>query len=106
MGHPDLSSTMLAARTTARAAPHQHRSVSRDGPSEEPAATLVALAMAIQDDCEPCVQHHAEAAQRLGAPRLKVLEALGTALLLSTPHAERWPRLAEAALSAHEGGRS
>ncbi len=105
MGHPDLSSTMLGRRTV-RGAPHQHCLVARDGPTEEPAATLVALAMAVQDDCQACVQHHAAAARRLQASRLKVLEALATALLLSTPHADRWPRLAEAALTAHERGRS
>lgn len=109
MGHPELVSTPIGRPLRAhrsRPAPHQHGPTPRDGPHSRHEDTLVSLALALQDGCERCVEHHAAEAARLRVSRLELLEALGTALLLSTSHAERWPRLADAALTAHGRMRS
>jgi AhpD family alkylhydroperoxidase len=102
MGSPELGGSTLARPNGSRAAPHQHGPIIDDGATDGRDAALVAMSIALQDGCLRCVRFHAAEAGRRAAPRLQVLEALGTALLLSTPHAERWPRLAEAALDAHD----
>ena len=102
MGHPELDGDTLVRTPGARGAPHQHGPTSEAVAADGLDAALVAMSIALQDGCLRCVSFHAAEVGRLGAPRLQVLEALGAALLLSTPHAARWPRLAEAALEAHE----
>lgn len=108
MGYPELSSTLerpVGSRRS-RAAPqeHQHEWAAASAPEDGPEAALVALALAVQDGCQECVEQRAAAAAAMQVPRLQLVEALGTALLLSAPHADRWPRLAEAALTAHAQG--
>ena len=102
MGRPERGGSTLT-RGGARTPPHVHGPVVDDDDMRSGSdAALVAMSIALQDGCLRCVRFHAAEAGRTGAPRLQVLEALGTALLLSTPHAARWPRLAEAALTAHD----
>lgn len=110
MGYPELAPTIdrrAGPRRSPALGPHQHvRVADSRGAMTGPDGTLVALALALQDGCTRCVEHHGAEAGRLGIPRLRLLEALATSLLLSTPQAHRWPRLAEAALDAHEHGTS
>lgn len=107
MGYPELlDSTIDRPAGRSRAAPHQHGPAAEDGSTSGPERTLVELAIALQAGCQRCVEHHASIAGDHDVPRQRLVEALGTALLLSTPRADRWPRLAEAALSAHEQARS
>ncbi|VVE01201.1 alkylhydroperoxidase [Pandoraea aquatica] len=44
---------------------------------------LIALAVAVTTRCEGCISSHAAAAQKLGASREEVAEALGTAIALN-----------------------
>lgn len=105
MGHPEPLATIdrPPASRRSRAAPHRHGPGTQDLP-DGPETTLIALSLAVQDGCERCVQYHAAAAGHMRVARLQLLESLATALLLSTPQAERWPRLAEVALHAHAQG--
>lgn len=101
MGHPELTNRTAKRAARTRAAPHDHGPVVATDVADGPERTLVELALALQDGCEPCVERLASTARDHDVSRVQVLEALGTALLLSTPHADRWAGLAEAALSAH-----
>lgn len=44
---------------------------------------LIALAVAVTTRCEGCISSHAAAAQKFGATREEVAEALGTAIALN-----------------------
>ncbi len=95
----DHSSTLVAP-------PHDHGFEGSAGSADGPPPALVALALAAQARCGECVGHHAQQATAGGATRRELLEALGTALLLSRDQAETWASLADAALEAHWRGAS
>lgn len=102
MGHPEPLGTIARPRPARRSrpAPHEHGLGTQDLP-DGAATTLVALSLAMQDGCERCVRQHAATAGQMRVSRLQLLESLATALLLSTPRADRWPPLAEMALTDH-----
>lgn len=87
--------------STVEPPPHDHGRVIDVATTGEPPPALVALALAAQAGCDECVAHHAGQATAAGATRLELLEALGTALLLSRDHADAWAPLADAALETH-----
>lgn len=86
---------------TLKPPPHDHGQVLDVATAGEPPPVLVALALAAQAGCDDCVAHHAEQATASGATRRELLEALGTALLLSRDHAATWAPLADTALETH-----
>ncbi len=92
--------------STLTAPPHDHGLAGTDPSVDGPPPALVALALAAQARCSECVEHHAQEATVGGATRREVLEALGTALLLTRDHAETWAPLADTALEAHRRGAS
>lgn len=81
--------------------PHDHGQVVDVAAAAEPPPALVALSLAAQAGCDECVAHHARQATASGATRRELLEALGTALLLSREHAPTWAPLADTALESH-----
>ena len=54
----------------------------RDGKLSEKNKRLIAMCMAAQAQCEPCVDVHARAAMYLGATKEEVMEALFVAMLV------------------------
>lgn len=96
---------MLARNRTVTSAdespPHDHGQVFDVATTGEPPPALVALSLAAQAGCDECVAHHAKQATASGATRRELLEALGTALLLSREHAPTWAPLADTALETH-----
>lgn len=96
-----MHATNHTVTSTVEPPQHEHGRVLDVSPGGEPPPALVALALSAQAGCGECVAHHARQATTAGATRRELLEALGTALLLSRDHAEAWAPLADAALEVH-----
>jgi AhpD family alkylhydroperoxidase len=59
-----------------------HRGVMKDGALSAAFKEIIALVVAVVDECDGCVAAHARAAARRGATPEQVAEALGVALLM------------------------
>jgi AhpD family alkylhydroperoxidase len=59
-----------------------HREAVADGALPARVKELMALAIAVVEQCDGCIAYHAKAAARLGATDAEVAEALGVALLM------------------------
>ncbi|HSQ38147.1 MAG TPA: carboxymuconolactone decarboxylase family protein [Acidimicrobiia bacterium] len=59
-----------------------HRGVMKDGALSAAFKEIIALAIAVADECDGCVAAHARAAARRGATPEQVAEGLGVALLM------------------------
>ena len=59
-----------------------HRAALADGALPARVKELMALAIAVVEQCDGCIAHHAKAAARLGATPEEVSETLGVCLLM------------------------
>lgn len=59
-----------------------HRAVMKDGALSAAFKEIIALAIAVSDECDGCVAAHARGAARRGATPEQVAEGLGVALLM------------------------
>ena len=92
MGHyhdlmQDLSGPTKALRDaigdTWSAFTQLHRNALADGALPARIKEVMALAIAVVEECDGCIAYHAKAAARRGATPEEVAEALGVALLMS-----------------------
>ncbi len=60
-----------------------HRAAVADGVLPARIKELIALAIAVTEQCDGCIAYHAKAAARRGATEEEVAEALGVALLMN-----------------------
>jgi AhpD family alkylhydroperoxidase len=66
-----------------------HRAAVADGVVPSRIKELVALAIAVAQECDGCIAYHASAAARLGATEEEAAEVLGVALLMAGVWAPR-----------------
>ncbi|MDX1689721.1 MAG: carboxymuconolactone decarboxylase family protein [Acidimicrobiia bacterium] len=59
-----------------------HRGAMADGVLSAGIKEVIALAIAVADECDGCIAYHAKAAARKGATPEEVAEGLGVALLM------------------------
>ena len=60
-----------------------HKHAVADGVLPARIKELIALAIAVHDECDGCIAYHARAAAARGASEQEVAEALGVALLMT-----------------------
>lgn len=60
-----------------------HAAAMGDGALDGKTKELIALAIAISERCDGCIASHARGAQRKGATRAEVAEAIGVAILMN-----------------------
>ncbi|WP_082883492.1 carboxymuconolactone decarboxylase family protein [Caballeronia calidae] len=77
--------TKLAQATPAivKAFTDLNRSTSQESSLDEKTRELIALAVAVTTRCDGCIAAHAQAAQKAGASKQEVADALGTAISLN-----------------------
>lgn len=92
MGHwqEELSDLAEPTRSLQQAIPEPwagftqlHRGVMKDGALTAAFKEVIALALSVADECDPCIAAHARAAARRGATPEQVAEALGVVLLMT-----------------------